>query len=127
MALANLILPQTRIIRGYNLPDRAGTKGVDYYSYQRLLGQKIGGISFEQVEPYFPLWQTVDAMVGVLADLIDVSFQKLDTSAAALDDGIVAYDVSEHSEDGMQVKYLGRLYLELARKSPRQNGILPGL
>jgi len=108
MALANLILPQTRIIRGYTLWVGPGTKGVDYYSCQRLLGQNIGGISFEEVEPYFPLWQTVDAMVGVLGDLLDVSFQKLDTSAAALHEGITAYDVSEHLEDGCGLSTLSR-------------------
>lgn len=54
-------------------------------------------------------------MLGVLADLLDLAFQKLDTSSA-LDQGIVAYDVSEHSKDGKQIKYLGRLSLDLARK-----------
>ncbi|KAK0754435.1 hypothetical protein B0T18DRAFT_386314 [Schizothecium vesticola] len=111
MTLANLILPQTHIFRGYYSEGLAGSRGVDYYSYVRLLEQKIGGISFEQIESYFPLWQTVDAM-------------KLDTSRA-LHEGNVAYDVSEHPKDGQQIKYPGRLYLELARKSPRQSGILP--
>lgn len=49
-------------------------------------------------------------MLGALADLLDLAFQKLDTSSA-LDQGIVAYDVSEHSKDGKQIKYLSRTAL----------------
>ncbi|KAK1835279.1 hypothetical protein QBC39DRAFT_158945 [Podospora conica] len=101
--------------QGY--PEAHVPSGDDYYSHRRLVGQNIGGISFEQIAPYFPLWHTVDAMMGVLEDLLGLSFQKLDTSNA-LGDGIVVYELSEDSKDRQQAKYLGRLYLELARKHP---------
>lgn len=39
----------------------------------------------------------------------------------------MAYDVSEHSKDGQQIKYLGRLYLELARKHPRLSWTKKGM
>lgn len=52
MALASRILPQTLICRGY-YPEGPGSRGLEYYTYRRLLGQTLAGYRLGRLSPTF--------------------------------------------------------------------------
>ena len=93
-----------------------------YFFHRHQLEQLVGGTRFRQnsVDQYFPFCHTIPAMLGVLEDLLDLSFDKVHT-LGALPEGILVYDLSEAAREGNHGKYLGRLYLELARIVPPDN------
>lgn len=106
----------------YQKHDRSGeeqraVQDTDYNVYRHGLENSLCTGCFDfVVNPYFSFWHTVHAMLGVLGDLLQKSFKKVDTSGA-LPEGTVAYDLYvKGGEDDNQ--RIGRLFLELARRLP---------